>query len=139
LAVAGEAVGLHRLVQNKALFGLSVPLIWIPIEGALLATWGYTPGKAFFRVRVRKGIDGRPRIEESLIRAFRVWWRGVGCGLPGVVLFTAWRAKIGFAILGTTSWDRDGQLTVLHGDVGVLRWCVFAALGIGAVAFATVT
>ncbi len=48
---------------------LAVPLLWIPIEALLLSRYGSTPGKALFRMKVKKDKGGRLTFKEALKQA----------------------------------------------------------------------
>jgi uncharacterized RDD family membrane protein YckC len=123
LAVAAGFLGLHPFHKNELVFAMSTVLLWIPVEAVLLTTWGYTPGKALLRVRVRKGLRDLPSFDDSFRRSLRVWWRGEGTGFPLFFLFTGGWAHGNFKIIGTTSWDREhlGDVPAGERQVGQTR------------------
>jgi hypothetical protein len=132
LAEAAALVGIHDLVKKEFVLAMATVFLWIPVEAGLLSTWGYTPGKALLRIRVRKGLVDLPSFAESLRRSFLVWWSGEGMGFPAFFLFTAGRAQGNLKIKGDTSWDRDGRFTVFHESIERWRWVVlFLILGSG--------
>jgi uncharacterized RDD family membrane protein YckC len=130
----------NRLVDQLIQF-LALTL-WIPIEAALIATFGCTPGKALLRVRVSNKNGSNLSFGQALSRSFGVWLMGLGTGLiPLVTLVTSLFAYNRLSKNGVTAWDRDGRFMVTHRQVGIVRTLI--AIGIIAViiaaAFAAVT
>lgn len=99
---------------NDALLGLFILFAWVFVETALLATWGTTPGKWIFGIRLRTAGGGRLDPGAALGRSFAVWLRGLGLGIPIVCLFTLVRAYNRLKETGATSWDADGGFEVRH-------------------------
>src|SRR5215475_14923420 len=123
----------NRLVDLLILF-LALTL-WIPIEAALIATFGRTPGKALLRVRVSNKNGSNLSFGQALSRSFGVWLKGLGTGLiPFVTLATLLVAHNRLSKNGVTTWDRDGRFKVTHGEVGIVRTLI--AIGIFAVIIA---
>lgn len=106
---------------NAQLFGMVIVLAWIPIEAFLLSALGATPGKFLFKIRVASSSGERLDFQTALTRSFRVWWRGLGAGLPIITLITQVQAYNNLTRNGETTWDRDDDLVVVHGRVGILR------------------
>jgi uncharacterized RDD family membrane protein YckC len=129
----------NRLVDQLIQF-LALTL-WIPIEAALIATFGCTPGKALLRVRVSNKNGSNLSFGQALSRSFGVWWKGLGTGLiPFVTLATLLVAHNRLSNNGVTTWDRDGRFKVTHRKVGIVRTLIAIAIfaGIIAAAFAAV-
>lgn len=96
-------------------FILLTAALWIPIEGALVARWGQTPGKWLLGLRVTKVDGSRPSFSEALGRAAAAWMTGCGFLIPIVFLFTmntqykrvrggtpaSWDEKRGFVVEAT--------------------------------------
>ena len=104
----------------KALFGHLIPFeffAWIPIEACLLSFWGTTPGKFLFGLRLWQGRKEKLDFAGSLERSFRVWFRGLGLGLPGINVFCMFMAMNQLKLLGSTSWDREANITVSYKEV----------------------
>ena len=113
---AGE-VGFHIL----AIFS------WVLVESLLLTVFGTTLGKALFRTRVRlTGSDSIPFIF-ALHRSLRVWWRGLGAGIPIVTLFTLLHAETVLTRDSITSWDRELGFVVTHEKIGASRVVIAVA------------
>ena len=105
-----------------------ITLTWIPIEGALIASLGTTPGKWLFGVYLQFSIsdayarrDAKAHFERGLKRAFRVWWEGVACGFPllAPVLIAVAYEKV--AQNQETDWDFAQDCLVTHGPPGILN------------------
>src|SRR5215510_8516738 len=123
----------NRLVDQLIQF-LALTL-WIPIEAALIATFGCTPGKALLRVRVSDKNGSNLSFGQALSRSFGVWWQGLVTGLiPFVTLATMLFAHNRLSNNGVTTWDRDGRFNVTHRKVGIVRTLI--AIGIFAVIIA---
>ena len=95
-------------------FGMIVMAALIPMEAFLLSIHGTTPGKWLFGLRVAPESGGVPSFSVALQRALMVWWRGLGLGLPLVMLFTQVHAHSKLSSDGATTWDRDTGQVVLH-------------------------
>lgn len=117
-----EAPGREQVASLLAVFG------WAFTEAGLLASFGTTPGKALLRIRLVPPPHAGERVPYgvALTRSLRVWWRGLGAGLPLVSLFTLLRAHGRLKRHGASSWDIDGGWRVEHGRVG--PWRALAAL-----------
>lgn len=95
--------------------------LWILVESVLLSTWGTTPGKFLFKIKLGKS-DGKPiSIGDAFYRSWRVAWRGLALGIPLVSIFTLLRACDRLSTEGTTTWDREGGFTVTHKRIGKVR------------------
>lgn len=95
--------------------------IWIPIEALLLSTFGETPGKALFNLKVAVAGGAKPSFSVAINRAMRVWVFGLGLGLPLVSLFTVISAYTRLRDLDATSWDEECGTAVLHRPLGLWR------------------
>ncbi|MEW5913604.1 MAG: RDD family protein [Thermodesulfobacteriota bacterium] len=143
--VVGMLLGLRgpdRLVHqmaalpwsNPVLSGLLVVFIWLFVETLLLATWGYTPGKWLFKVRVRAGDGSKLRLYDAFRRSVHVWGRGMGLGLPFVSLVANIIAYFKLTKKGITSWDARCGCMVSHQIIGAGR--VAVAVGFFVLVFA---
>jgi uncharacterized RDD family membrane protein YckC len=122
LLLALAAAGLVRpdsLIQN-----LLALYLFVPIETALLAAVGTTPGKWLFRISVHAESGGRPTLLAALRRTFGVLVRGMGLLIPVVSLLAQVIAYMSLMDRGTTAWDRESGCRVLHGAIGPLRMLV---------------
>lgn len=85
-----------------------MPFIWIPIEGKLLSTWGYTPGKWIFAISVRKEGGKLLSFKEATKRAWRVVLEGLYLAIPIISIIGLINAYIQLTHKGITEWDKDG-------------------------------
>jgi len=115
----------HGLLSQETSLGLMNPFIlgfiatsvWVILESTLLTWFGNTPGKMLIGLRVVSSQQP-PRY---LNRAFSVWFRGIGLGLPFVWLITASLAHSRLKKTGLTSWDKDYGFTVEAYPIGVIH------------------
>jgi hypothetical protein len=124
----------NRLVDQFVQF--SALALWIPIEAALLAAFGYTPGKALLRVRVSNKNGSCLSFGQALARSFGVWLMGLGTGLiPLITLVTCLVARNRLSRRGVTNWDRAGRFQVTHRKVGMMRTLIIIGVFAGLIAF----
>jgi len=105
-----------------------ITLTFVPLEALLIAALGTTPGKWLFGVYLQFSIsdayarrDARAQIRRGLSRAFRVWWRGVGAGVPFAAPVTIALAYEKLAREQETDWDFAEDCLVTHGPPGMLN------------------
>jgi hypothetical protein len=103
-------------------------LIWIPIEAAFLATWGYTPGKWFLGIRVTDQEGKKLNFDTAIHRAFLVWLKGLCLGI-----YIGWIVSCPIAYRklkreGKTSWDKDLLVKVEQEEVPTGRKIFLAIL-----------
>jgi hypothetical protein len=100
--------------------------LWIPLEALFLWALKTTPGKWWFRTTLRQGPRERLDYLTALHRAFLVWVRGIGFGIPvinGLCMLVAYNRLQTFKM---TTWDRDEHTQIHHYPLSRLR------LGLGA-------
>ena len=114
--------------SNDALLGVALIFAWIFVETILLCVKGTTPGKSLLKVRISKSDGGTVTFNDALTRSFRVWWRGMGVGIPLVGLFTMIRGYQKLSSDGESSWDRDSGFIVTHEKIGFWRISVVVTL-----------
>ena len=109
------------------LFGLACIPAGLLLDAALHAVAGNTPGKAMLGRHLMR-TDGRaPRLGELAGRNLRLWWAGLGLGLPVVLLLTM--ARQGLRLRGGRPASYDGgRFLVRASPVGFLRRSVFGAM-----------
>lgn len=101
--------------------GIIMLFVYVFIEGPMLAVWGTTPGKALLKVRVRNRDGSMLSYADGLRRAVRVWFSGLGMGIPIVTWATTIHAYKILTQHGSTSWDEEGNSIVSHQLVGPWR------------------
>ena len=115
------------LIGFRAVFFVLL-LVWIPVEAWLLSSWGYTPGKWLTGTRIRDVTGGHLSFDKAMHRAFLVWFRGLGLGIPLVWLFTMPYAYFKLKYTGMTSWDRELRVTAYGEKVPLPRKIVAGLL-----------
>ncbi len=123
--ILGIVVGI--LAPNSTIFNSSlgtsvlVLLVWMVVEPFVLTHFENTPGKALLNIRL-KTTDGRSlKLDQAFQRSARVWFFGMGAGLPIVSLFTLVTSYNKLKKEGITSWDKVGDFSVTHGPIGMGR------------------
>ncbi len=107
-----------------AYFGMIALVAYVFFEPVMLATFGTTPLKALFRVRIRNHDGSRLSYPTALVRTLKVWLRGLGLGIPLISLFTHISSYNRLTNKGITSWDAEGGFVVSHKDVAWWRWLI---------------
>ena len=107
------------------------PLIFVPVEAWWLSRYGTTPGKSLLRVQVRDKEGGLPNFQQAFRRATLVFVKGVALGFGLPAIFTMSYSRMILMQTGTTSWDRDSQTRVEHGEPETWRFLLLVALMIG--------
>lgn len=102
-------------------------LLLVPVQGLLLGLTGFTPGKWVFGVRVKR--RGGLGVGLALQREARVWWRGLGAGVPVVCLFTLYNAMRRLEQEGAATWDKALDLRVTYREEGLLSEALMALVG----------
>jgi len=124
LVLAVPAVAINPGLPDAA--GNSLALLTIPIEAALLATWGTTPGKALLGVRVRDAGGGKLSFGAALRRAAAVWTFGLMANT--IILVTGLMSWHRLRRHGATYWDALDNHRVDHDDPP--GWRISVAIGI---------
>jgi len=123
---------IHKPMKYEGLIPLEY-VLWIPVEAFFLWALGTTPGKWWFRTEIRQGRLTRLDYVTALRRAFRVWTRGIGLGIPFVNALCMLVAYHRLKALKITSWDRDDHIQVTHLPISRFRLGLGAFIAIGGV------
>lgn len=118
LGILAPQLVLNTEPGSDYLIGLVLLLMWVFVEPLCLVVFGTTPGKTLMRIRLVYNGGGSLTYGAALARSLKVWWRGLGAGLPLVSLFTLITAHQRLKRNQRTSWDAEGGFTVQHGKVG---------------------
>jgi len=119
---------------HDALLGVILSALWIFPEAVLLSTFGTTPGKWLFYIRIHTEDGHRPSFAAAIKRSFQVWFLGMGLGIPIVSLFTMVAAHRRLVAEGASSWDRRNGLLPEHKTPSVKRLLIAGLPLIGAIA-----
>ena len=126
-----QAAGFAKAIENQVVASVVLYLVWLPAEALLLCSFGTTPAKWLFGIRVVRPIGDLLSFSEALNRSFMVFVQGVGFGIPFVALFTQLFAYRRLTKTGTTLWDTSTGAVVPH-----KKWGVFRALACTVAVFA---
>ncbi|MBD2078050.1 RDD family protein [Phormidium sp. FACHB-592] len=102
--------------------------VYVFVEPTMLCSWGTTPGKALFKIRLRRQNETKLNYLQALSRSFSVWIKGLGLGVPFISLFTLLNSYNCLTNEGITSWDRDGGFSVSHQIISLLRTILIVLL-----------
>lgn len=122
-------------LDNRVVASIVTCLAAIPLNALLIGFTGGTLGKWLFGVRVLSQDRSTIGFGPALAREGAVWLRGMGLGIPIVVLVTCIVAFNHLRRAGTTSWDQKDLFMVVHRPMGV--WQVVASI-IGIIAFLSI-
>ena len=120
--------------DNTSLANMVAVAFFVPVEAWLVWTFGTTAGKALLGIKVT--VNGEaPSFEQALHRAWNVYLRGMGLGLPLVSVLTMAHQHGKLKKEGAATYDRDSVVSVTHSAVKparvaglVLLWLVLLAL-----------
>lgn len=107
--VLPEFFRIPRLLQ----MAFVLPLILI-LEAGLLATVGTTPGKWLLGISIRSASGGPVSFGAAVRRGMDLYWRGMGCAVPPISLFTMITAESRLSVNGQTTWDVIAGLRTSH-------------------------
>ena len=82
---------------------------------------GTTPGKFLLNIHFSLKDDKKIKFTQALSRSFKVWWRGLGIGIPIITLGTLITCYKNLKKMGETHWDRNGGFVVEHGEISLVR------------------
>lgn len=114
--------------HTQLAFAVAILPLALLLEGVVFEVFGTTPGKWAFALRLLDGA-GQPVASKTYFRRlFRLWWSGMGCGIPFLGPLFATYQTLRFAGRGRTSYDQAMDLDVYEVPIGPLRWMAAAAL-----------
>ena len=127
-----QAAGFAKAIENPIIAGVVLYLVWLPAEAVFLSSFGTTPAKWLFGIKVAHPGGDLLSFSEALNRSFLVFVQGVGLGIPFVALFTQLFAYRRLTKTGTTLWDTSASAAVFHKEWGVFRAlaCTTAVFGV---------
>ena len=97
----------------------------ILMEGALVSSWGFTPGKWLLGLRVETLLKQRLTTGRALIRSMRVWILGMGMTEPILMFFGhCWSLWFGLK-KGSLLWDLQSGFQVSSEKVSTKRLVIF--------------
>jgi hypothetical protein len=100
----------------------------VPLEAALLAIAGTTPGKWLFRISIEDETGARPSLGRAMRRTFAVLVYGMAVLIPVASLFAQVIAYVRLTETGITKWDEQAATRVRHGEISPLRAALIFAV-----------
>lgn len=118
----------HFVAQkgSEPLLVIVILFLWVFVEASLLSSFGTTPGKWLFKIKLTIDSGKAISYSQAIARSIKVWWRGLGTGFPIIGIFTLIIAYKRLKQNAITSWDREGNFVVAHEKIGAPR--VLAAI-----------
>ncbi|MFV1994318.1 MAG: RDD family protein [Verrucomicrobiales bacterium] len=123
-----EFEAFFAIARRLALMEAAILLSWNFVEALFIFTYGTTPGKALFRIQIRREDGTLPSYFCALQRSLHVWIAGYAFGIP--ILRELMILVFFFRLTneGTTPWDRAQGTVVRHERIGELR--ILAAISL---------
>jgi uncharacterized RDD family membrane protein YckC len=116
-----EKIFFDMIGDNRVADTIFSVLIVVPVLALLTGLFGTSLGKFFMGVRLTR-LDGRPiGVSAAFGREFSVYFRGLGLGIPLVILFTLVSSHNRLKADGVAPWDRDQPWVVTHRPDGVVQ------------------
>ena len=115
------AIEWQALLHQATQWGLINLAFYIAIESILLSTLGTTLGKWILRVSIKDNQGKKLSLGNSLKRTFLVYFRGFAFFIPIISIVTLIYAYASLSSSGSTSWDKECNITVTHQRIGFLR------------------
>jgi hypothetical protein len=123
--VLGMVVGIvapsSTIFNSSLATSIIVLLVWMVAEPFVVTHFENTPGKALLNIQLRTAEGRSLRLDQAFQRSARVWFFGLGAGVPIVSLITMIVAYQKLTREGITSWDKAGNFSVTHGPIGTGR------------------
>jgi hypothetical protein len=111
--------------------GVFITPVALLIEAFVLVIFGWTPGKWLLGISVRTAAGGPVTFAAAVRRYADLFWRGLGCGLPIVTLFTAVTAQGRLEANRNTTWDLLAGLRVTHVPIPWWKHVLFVGALLG--------
>lgn len=100
------------MIQGGSLFA------WNFIEALLISSFGTTPGKMLFNIKVQRKKGGKLNYMEAMNRSMFVWILGIGIGIAFFQIIAMVIALFYLLRKGETLWDRLLSNQVQHRPLG---------------------
>ena len=103
------------MIQSGALF------VWNFIEALLISSYGTTPGKLLFKIKVTRKSGVLLPYSEAMGRSVLVWLIGIGLGISILQMMAMAFSLFYLLSKGETLWDRALNSKVTHQALGTQR------------------
>lgn len=111
-----------ELIEIQALYAVLSNFYWFVAEVFVLGVSGTSPGRWLYNIHIRNNDGLRLGFSESVQRSASLYFKGLGLGLPVIILITSLLSYNKLTKDGITSWDAEQKLRVSHGKMSVLRY-----------------
>ena len=117
-------------LENVPDIGINILMIFVFIflEPLMLSFWGTTPGKALLNVSINKIGKSDLSYSDCFVRCIKVWFYGMGMGLPLISLATQIVAYNKLNKNKITSWDEEEKFVISHQKIGFFRIIIFVII-----------
>jgi len=124
--------GYSELTANEITVGFLMLLMLLPLEASLISTFGTTPFKWVFGIRILNKNGKKLNYFRSFLRVIGVYIVGLGLGIKILMLITQLVAYKKLSKTGTTWWDDFSGSKVEHTEFGIARYtlCTLAVFGL---------
>ncbi len=102
--------------------------LWIFVESLLLSTWGTNPGKWLLKIHLTTHEGAKLDGHTAFQRSVRVWFFGLGMGVPFVGLFANYYTYLRLEKNKISSWDEAEHTKVTHELIPPLSMVVVVTL-----------
>lgn len=116
--------------MNDTAMGILMLFVYILVEPLILMTWGTTPGKFFFNIRLRNDDGSKLNYNQGLVRSAKVVLKGQGLGIPLVSLATLIYSYTHLEREGQCSWDADGSHVITHRNINGWRAAILILIAL---------
>lgn len=100
--------------------GVVLLFLYVFIESFFFAAFGTTFGKWMLNVYVRDMNGFKLGFFNALKRGLKVWWFGLGMGLPIIYLITYTKSYTKLTDKAATTWD-ENKFLVTHGKIRISK------------------
>ena len=136
LAVMGiSAQALDNIPQIILI--ISITIIYFFIEANVISSFGTTPGKKLFGIRVSDENGEDLDYLTSVKRSFVLWFQGLALSIPLISLITLIISYNRYTAQGITSWDETYHVKISYQPIstirmvlGVLLWIITFAINL---------
>jgi len=132
--VALGFLGVERSIIDSTAFSLFMGAVYIIllicVEAFVLFWWDNTPGKKLLGITLKKEDNSSFGFGDTFERTARLWFSGLGLGLPLISLITQILSYSRLEDKKITSWDEKCHIIVTHAKINSIRIAIAAVLTI---------
>lgn len=110
--------------ENRVFDVMATVFLAAFLSAAFIGFLGTSIGKWIFGIKVTDLHNKPIGFKRAWSRELKVWFRGLGLGIPVVVFFTCLSGYQNLIRNGQTTWDEEMQLKVSYRNNGLLQICM---------------